>query len=268
MATAYVVNVPVADVWAHPQTGKERERLTQVLMGDLVLMIEEGSWVLGQMPDGYRGYVSRTNLVSASTAYFGQKATVIVAQAAIHLVDDYLSFSEMNVYLGTCLKLVKEETVGHSDKKYVVRLPDGRRGQIASDAVAEQSAPQGKSERAAKALDYALLLLGAPYLWGGITSCGVDCSGLVYVAYRTAGLLLPRDADQQYAFSQPIKGQAAPGDLVFFSTEEPGLPSHVGLYLGQNQFIHASSRLGGVVVTSLNSPFYRKHFLGWRRLST
>lgn len=265
MAITYVVNVPVTDVWARARAGEEKERLTQALLGDPVLAVDgDGSWVLGQVPDGYQGYMRRADLVPAPAARADTWATVVAREAAIRLVDDPSS-SGMEIYLGTSLKLANGEAVSQVDKEVAVCLPDGKRGYIASDAVAVEPALPGQAKLAATALGYALLLLGAPYLWGGVTWAGVDCSGLVYVAYRTAGLLLPRDADQQYAHSQPVTGLPSPGELAFFATEEPGLASHVGLYLGQDRFVHASSRLGGVVVTSLNSPFYKEHFLGWRR---
>lgn len=263
MTLTYVVNVPVTDVWDSVLAERKKERLTQGLMGDSVIVLrEEGPWVLGQVADGYQGFVRRADLVSVTTACSHKWATVVKAKADIRLIDSP-TLSSGKVYLGTRLKL--EEGYNLTDSEYTVCLPDGRKGRIASDAVALKSAVQDNLELAPSALGYALLLLGAPYLWGGITCSGVDCSGLVYIAYRSAGLLLPRDADQQYEYLWPVEGQPSPGDLVFFATEKPGLASHVGLYLGQKRFLHASSRLGGVVVTSLNSPFYRERFLGWRQ---
>lgn len=90
--------------------------------------------------------------------------------------------------------------------------------------------------------------LGAPYEWGGMTERGIDCSGLVHMAYRRTGRVVPRDADQQEAAAQPIsQADARPGDLVCFG--EPGQAHHIAFWLGEGQILHATGREGvGAVV--------------------
>jgi len=104
--------------------------------------------------------------------------------------------------------------------------------------------------------------IGVPYVWGGTTSRGYDCSGFTMRVYRLAGVPIKRLADEQYYQGQPVK-DPLPGDLVFFTTYLPG-PSHVGIYLGGDLFIHASSRRG-VTISSLHDPYFHKRFLGARR---
>ena len=85
--------------------------------------------------------------------------------------------------------------------------------------------------------------LGAPYEWGGMTDRGIDCSGLVHMAYRLTGKLVPRDADQQEASATTIdEPDARPGDLVCFG--EPGRAHHIAFWLGDGRILHATGRDG------------------------
>jgi len=110
----------------------------------------------------------------------------------------------------------------------------------------------------------ALRFLGVPYVFGGTSTTGFDCSGYVQHVFASLGISVPRTADAQYYAGSKIVGQMKAGDLVFFQTYEPG-PSHVGIYIGNNQFVHASSS-HGVMVSSLSDSYWAARYLGAKRL--
>jgi cell wall-associated NlpC family hydrolase len=111
----------------------------------------------------------------------------------------------------------------------------------------------------------AMRFLGVPYVFGGTSSSGFDCSGYVQHVFAMLGYRIPRTADAQYDAGKRVTGATiAPGDLVFFQTYESG-PSHVGIYLGNDRFVHASSSRG-VTVSSLHESYWSARYLGAKRL--
>lgn len=113
---------------------------------------------------------------------------------------------------------------------------------------------------------FAKKMLHLPYQFGGNGSFGLDCSAYVQRVYSIAGIDLPRSAREQFKIGEAIdKEELAIGDLVFFRTYA-SFPSHVGIYLGNNLFIHASTRSMRVTIDSLEEPYYVKRFIGAKRL--
>jgi peptidoglycan endopeptidase LytE len=113
---------------------------------------------------------------------------------------------------------------------------------------------------------FAKKMLDIPYRFGGTTFMGIDCSGYVQKVFSLLGISLPRTAREQYHLGEPVSKQdLSMGDLVFFRTYA-SFPSHVGIYLGNDLFIHASSHNKRVSIDSLDTPYYLKRFIGAKRL--
>jgi beta-lactamase class A len=219
-----VVTTPCLQLRGQP--GHAQELTSQLRLGDDIQILEAGSdWTLLRGPDGYIAYGKSTNLEALS----GWLPTHMVAQPLISVKSE-----SGKVYQLSGGSSLRKEGSGY-------RLPDGELVRVSpADVVA-----LGHRKSPADALAFAEKCLGLPYLWGGTTGWGIDCSGLTQLAYAVCGAALPRDADQQQLGTQPVLSKAGLliGDLVFF-------PGHVGLYRGGDEFVHASAKAGRVTINS------------------
>jgi len=142
-----------------------------------------------------------------------------------------------------------------------------------SDIVFDKTSFNGKmSGRSKRIIELAKQKLGKRYVWGAVGQKNTfDCSGLTTYVCKANGIKLPRRAIQQSKYGKPVKrSELKPGDLVFFDTskQHKGYVNHVGIYIGNGKFIHASSAKKKVVITSLNKPFYSQRFKGARRVAS
>ena len=152
---------------------------------------------------------------------------------------------------------VSEWVASPSNHKIAVRKNDAHVWKFTTGVLARTS-------RLATELTHnALRFLGTPYVFGGTTRYGFDCSGYTQHVFAMAGIAIPRMADAQFYAGSRTKGGMQPGDLVFFQTYLPG-PSHVGIYLGSGRFAHASGH--GVMVSHLSDPYWASRYLGAKRL--
>jgi cell wall-associated NlpC family hydrolase len=260
----------VVDVWARPgDDATDDDCLTQALLGEPAIVLEErAGWARVQLPD-YEGWVAAAHLAPAPPADTAEVLAITALAAPLYAAPTGAAPLD-EVYLGTVLPLL-----GGAGPRWQVALPGGRVAWV--DRAAGTGAPQARPfppRPAAEAVAVARRFLGCPYRWGGRTCRGIDCSGLVQLAYRVNGYPLPRDADQQWAALSTAVPQAAvaPGDLLFFARD--GAIVHVALALGGDTFLHAlGAPPRGVCVESLDpaAPSYNARlaalYLGARRVT-
>lgn len=122
-----------------------------------------------------------------------------------------------------------------------------------------------RGQKVVRLLKESFRYLGVPYVWGGEDPTGMDCSGFTQKVFCDRGMYIPRTADVQFEVGQVVpRGQEQPGDLVFFETYCPGA-SHVGIYVGHSQFVHASSGAGYITFGDLRDEYFSRCYLGARR---
>ncbi len=151
---------------------------------------------------------------------------------------------------------------GRRNRKIRIARASSRRYHRGSHRRPEESAPEASDE----VIRTAYAFRGVPYHYGGSSGRGFDCSGFTSYVYGKKGVNLPHSASGQFGHGQKVSsGGMKQGDLVFFSTTRRGI-SHVGIYVGDGKFVHASSGGGRVRVDTLQSGYYRNRFRGARRV--
>jgi len=153
----------------------------------------------------------------------------------------------------------------------LMEIVAGQRAATASaqsvQVISDAPVPLADLEMGQQLVDFALGFVGTRYLWGGMSPDGFDCSGLVSYVYRNFGISVTRNASGQYRDNgvHVPRSDLAPGDLVFFSSNGRSV-THVGIYIGDNEFVHASRSGIGVVISRLDSSYYRNVWFGAKRL--
>ncbi len=143
------------------------------------------------------------------------------------------------------------EVVSEADGWAEIRTAYAYPGWVRADALDTAAVdPAWLTAAAGEPLEYARRYLGAPYVWGGMSEQGIDCSGLVHMSYRATGRLVPRDADEQAEAGEALAEPAEPGDLLFYG--EP--VDHVAFWLGDGRILHATGREGVRSVVEEEEP--------------
>ncbi|WPP48079.1 C40 family peptidase [Catalinimonas niigatensis] len=264
--TLGVVYISAANIRSQPR--HSGELATQATMGmPLKILKKEGDWHLVQTPDQYISWMQGSFVPMNKAEYEAWQAkdkvifTEMTGYAYAQPVKNTTTISDL--VAGNVMELVDETPFS-----YEVRLPDGRPAYVRKN----ESAPFDEWVAEAEAtestvVNTAFKLMGVPYLWGGTSAKGVDCSGFTKTIYFMNGKILPRDASQQVFAGELVDEdknfeELRPGDLLFFgraatdSTRER--VTHVGMWIGDQQFIHSPGMEAMVKVSSIDpeSEYY------------
>ena len=253
-----IIRISVANIRSKP--AHSAELATQALLGTVVKIYKKSSyWYLVQTPDDYISWVdaSGIEIVDEPTA-----DEWIASDKLLYQSDYGFAYSSpltdsprvSDLVAGDLVQLIEE-----SFDFYKIGFPDGRTGFIpTSDALPFEAWLTGLEPMAENIVSDAKRFIGLPYLWGGTSTKNFDCSGFTKTIYYLNGVILQRDASQQVHTGDPVDtdngfDNLLPGDLLFFgraatdSTRER--ITHVGIYIGDTEFIHAS---GLVKINSLD----------------
>ncbi|HUV04801.1 MAG TPA: C40 family peptidase [Armatimonadota bacterium] len=251
----------------HRDKSADSEQVTQAIMGQTVqIEKDEGEWLYVKTWDTYHGWIQSCWVNRG----LPQPTTIVTVTS---LFTDALWAPDPDGEIWT--KLVITTSLEFLDKQgdlIHVRLPDGNEawlmGKDAKLSVSgEEKLPLGPI--ASELVLTAKQFLGVPYLWGGTTPFGLDCSGFLQLVYKIHGVRLVRDAHMQANDPRQAaveKPDLAPGDLIFFAHgEDKGKVAHVGIACGDGTFIHSTANIG-VTISRLDDDPYRRNYWGAGRI--
>jgi hypothetical protein len=272
-----VVSLSVANLRTEPE--HSAEMATQAILGTpLKVLKREKGWFLVQTPEEYLGWTDDriAMMDNAAFEHWVQQPKVVVRSVYgfTYQSADKAGQVVSDVVIGSMLAVKRD-----AGAFYEVLYPDGRAGFLAKeDAQPLQQWLEQAKDSPERIIATAKRFFGIPYLWGGTSSKGFDCSGFTKIVYFLNGDLLPRDADQQSNIGEPVDTSTSfqhvqAGDLLFFGSRATGdrreRVTHVGISLGGSRYIHCS---GDVRINSFDpkdpdySEYRRKSFLRSRRI--
>ncbi|MFD0799677.1 NlpC/P60 family protein [Maribacter chungangensis] len=246
--TRAIINISVANLRSNPK--HSAELATQATLGTPVKVLKkEGDWYYIQTPDNYLAWVDDggITLFTEQTIQNWESADKVIYTKTYGHAYKGPDRKEIvsDLVAGNVLEVLK-----YADKFYIVRFPDGRQAYVFREASETYKDWLAKLNNTPEALvQTSKRFMGVPYLWGGTSTKGMDCSGFTKTIYFLNGMIIPRDASQQVHTGKPIDDTGnfdvlEPGDLLFFGTEATDETKekvvHVGMWIGNNEFIHAS----------------------------
>lgn len=281
LAATGTVNTQGSALRLRSEASTDSSVLTKLPHGTKVDVIDQS--VPGWYQVSYKGasgYVSADYLVvtddSAEAAPAAEPAaTGASAQSDLPADAMYIKVLQgpLNIRTGPSTDYDKVGQISVGKVAEVIDVLDGwyqiDSGYVCGDYVVEVDAAEAQSSGLGQEIaDYALQFLGYRYVYGGSSPSGFDCSGFTSYIYKQFGYKLNRSASDQLDNGTPVsRGELQPGDLVIFKKGNSSKrATHVGLYIGNSQFIHASTSKVGVIISRMSDAYYTTGFVGGRRI--
>lgn len=267
--TKAVINISAANLRSNPK--HSAELATQAILGTEVNVLKnDGDWYLIQTPDDYLAWVDSGGIQLMNEESLLQWTTskkIIYTKTyghAYNTIDEESIVSDL--VAGNILKFLNEE-----NGFYKVEFPDGRKAFVRKNEAEDYNTWLSNLDFEADSLiAISKTLIGVPYLWGGTSTKGVDCSGFTKTIYYLNGMVIPRDASQQVHAGKSIDSisdfsKLEKGDLLFFGRKATETTTekvvHVGMWIGDNKFIH-SSNMVRISSVDKNSPNFDEFNVG------
>ncbi|MEB2775257.1 C40 family peptidase [Algoriphagus sp. D3-2-R+10] len=267
--TKALVTISVANIRSNPK--HSAELATQALMGTpLNVLKEDDGWFLVQTPDGYLSWVDRAGIhlmTEEEMQHWFREPKVVYTALTGHIWQSTEQTEMVSDLVAGDILTLEQET----KDQLKVKLPDGRQGWIsAKEAQDWESWIASRNTSPEALISTAKQMMGIPYLWGGTSIKGVDCSGFTKTIYYLNGQIIPRDASQQINEGELVDAdknwdKLQVGDLLFFgvkgTSEKKERVVHVGMWIGNGEFIHSR---GLVRISSFDpeNPNYDEYELG------
>ena len=267
-----VVTASVENLYSGPD--EARDVVSQATLGEVVELLESaGSFARIRTPDHYSGWIPLRAVAEyrdGSERRYARAGKVVDVTSLVANIyrEPSVTSARPKALAPLAARLEAQDTPSPSGW-VVLRLPNGEPGYIQEGDVksVDPAAPRARGSRE-EIVATARRYLGTPYLWGGMTSRGIDCSGLASRSYHANGIELLRDADLQFADpnADPVARDALlPGDLVFFGRDAKTI-THVGLYVGGERFVSATTHeVPSVHEDRLDDPYWSAIYQGARR---
>lgn len=258
-----VIVRPVANMYSKATT--DADVVSQAIYStDVAIVEQDGSWLKVRTPDDYMGWIQSAAVIR--TRPYARSGRVAQVEALFANLYRETNITKHQPEITIPFEARLEVSGDANDRWLQVRLPDDRTAWVQAGDV---TLSPNNNMSVAELIEWSKRFVGLPYLWGGTSTYGYDCSGFMQMLCRRRGYSLPRDAAPQAQWTglKPVeKSDLQPGDLLYFGASAQHI-THTGMYIGNGQFINATAYQHPIVqIDNLNDDHWTKLLVAARRI--